>query len=102
MSVFPAVFQFSPGCDRVMAAVQWTGSTLTGLPEKSYQFWELVFDCLTGDLLEPNGVYMNSDRIGISHGVSAHGGAAPSVGYGSTFCETRDSLLAIPGVSSAG
>lgn len=69
MSVFPAVFQFSPGCDRVMAAVQWTGSTLTGLPVQIHQFWELVLTVITG-IIGTYGVYMNIGRVGIPNGVS--------------------------------
>ncbi len=70
MSVFPAACQFSPGCDRVMAAVQWTGSTLTGLPVQSTSLGA----CFTGfiGIIGTYGVHLSIGRIGISNGVSGH------------------------------
>lgn len=45
---------------------------------------------------------MNTGRIGIPNGVSGHVELGPLGGIWIPFFETRDSLLAIPGVSSAG
>lgn len=74
-----------------MAAVQWTGSTLTGLCLFNPPVRELV-SAVSTRITGTYGVHMNIGRIGIPNGVGGHVDAEPLGGILVRFFETRDSL----------